>query len=799
MAKILVVDDNEPNRELIVILLRHQGHQSLEAADGAEALVMVRAEHPDLVICDILMPVMDGYEFVRQLRADPNIAHTEIIFHSANYGEKEARKLARSCGVTRVLVKPSLPQEVMNAIDRALAHEPEVELKVVDEPVGEFDREHHLRLITDKLAEKADALQSANQRLAALTDLNLQLASERDPHVLLDKVCKGARKLIGSKYAFICARAKGNGQDIYFFRSGLPPDAVDKPRVLSIDQGLFGQAMAERKPLRFVNPDGSAEAMGLPPDFPPLHCGLIAPIMSLATVYGWILLVDKMGSDTYSDDDEKILSIHAAQVGRIYENGSLYLQIERRAAELQSEITQRKEAEAHIQRLAHFDGLTGLPNRVLLNDRIKQAVSMAQRSEKQLAVLFLDLDHFKNVNDSLGHNIGDKLLVEVAKRLKDTVREEDTVSRLGGDEFILLLPDADTEGATYVAEKLLQAIARSYQIEQHELSITPSIGIAMYPSDGADFDVLSKCADVAMYSAKQNGRNGYCFYTAEMQANTVRTLRLENGLRRALERSQLQLYYQPFMSLHDGRIVGAEALLRWQHPELGMVSPGEFIPIAEDSGQILHIGEWVLRHAARQLVEWMNNGLAPMTIAVNLSMVQFRHAHLPQLIGRILEEEKLAPQHLELELTEGFAMENPPRAVAVMDDLNERGIRIAIDDFGTGYSSLSYLKRFKIDKLKIDQSFVHNITQDEGDKAIVKAIISMADSLGMQTIAEGVETAGQLAYLREHGCQEMQGYFFSHPLPADKFADFVRARAWLDNGGAKPESEILKPESGILK
>jgi diguanylate cyclase (GGDEF)-like protein len=402
---------------------------------------------------------------------------------------------------------------------------------------------------------------------------------------------------------------------------------------------------------------------------------------------------------------------------------------------------------------------------------------MAQRSQGQLAVLFLDLDHFKNVNDTLGHRIGDALLIEVAKRLKSAMREGDTASRLGGDEFILVLPGTDVNGAVHVAEKLLETVAQHCQIEQHELVITPSIGIAMYPDDGEDFDTLSKCADVAMYRAKRDGRNNYRFFTQEMQTHSTRTLQLENALRHALKRDQLYLHYQPQMSLQDGRIIGAEALLRWQHPEFGMVSPAEFIPIAESSGQILQIGEWVLRTAAHQMKSWMDSGLEPMIIGVNLSAVQFRHPNLPELVTQILDSVKLPPQYLELELTEGVAMDDPLGAIAVMDSLHERGIRMSIDDFGTGYSSLSYLKRFRVYKLKIDQSFVRDITDDPEDKAIVSAIISLASSLGLQTIAEGVETEGQLAFLREQGCNEVQGYYFSKPLPAEKFEAFVLGKS----------------------
>jgi EAL domain-containing protein (putative c-di-GMP-specific phosphodiesterase class I) len=316
-----------------------------------------------------------------------------------------------------------------------------------------------------------------------------------------------------------------------------------------------------------------------------------------------------------------------------------------------------------------------------------------------------------------------------------------------------------------------------FQIEQHELTVTPSIGIALYPRDGTDLDTLSKCADAAMYRAKADGRNTFRFFTTEIQAHSDRTLLLVNALRRALERGQLALHYQPQISLATGQTVGAEALLRWQHPELGNVSPAEFIPIAESSGLILPIGEWVIRTAVNQLATWVANGMAPITMAVNLSAVQFRHADLPQLVSDILEEAGLPADLLELELTEGVAMTDPLGAIAVMDDLRQRGVRMSIDDFGTGYSSLSYLKRFQVYKLKIDQSFVRDITEDPEDKAIVGAIISMATSLGMQTIAEGVESEGQLEFLRARGCTEVQGYYFSRPVPTAAFEDYIRQDA----------------------
>lgn len=445
---------------------------------------------------------------------------------------------------------------------------------------------------------------------------------------------------------------------------------------------------------------------------------------------------------------------------------------------IKEDITDRKSVEAHIENLANFDQLTGLPNRFMLHDRVKYLLNLAQRNSESLTVMLLDLDHFKNINDTLGHTIGDKVLIEVANRIKVTIRDQDTVSRLGGDEFIMLFPNTNSKAAMHIATKLIAVISKSSIIEQHELTITPSIGIAIYPDDGKNFETLQKNADTAMYKVKDESRNGFHFFTQEMQLNLARNLQLENALRHALKRNELQMYYQPQISILNGKIIGAEALLRWNHPELGMISPAEFIPIAESSGQIIEIGEWILKTSIAQTKKWIDAGLPPMIIAVNLSAIQFRQTNLLKMVTDILEEVQLPNEYLELELTEAVTMHDPESVINVMNAFHEQGIRMSIDDFGTGYSSLSYLKKFKVYKLKIDQSFIHDISDDPDDRAIVSAIIDMAHNLGLQTIAEGVETAEQLAFLRLQGCNEVQGYYFSKPLPCTEFEEFVRNRGF---------------------
>ena len=438
------------------------------------------------------------------------------------------------------------------------------------------------------------------------------------------------------------------------------------------------------------------------------------------------------------------------------------------------DITERKANEHRIQQLAHFDTLTGLPNRLLLRERSNDALSAAHRNETALTVMMLDLDNFKHVNDNLGHDAGDVILVNTAQRLRDSLREEDTVSRLGGDEFLLLLPGSDPVSAIHVANKLIETLSFPCQAGEHALVVTPSIGIAVYPMDGADFETLYKHADIAMYRAKSAGRNQFCFFTPDMQAQSGRVLQLETDLRQAIKHNELLLHFQPQWSLANRRILGVEALLRWQHPSMGLVPPAEFIPIAEATGQIVAIGEWVMRQALSALKRWMADGIDPVTMSVNLSAVQFRHAHLPEMVSQLLKELQVSPRLLELELTESAMMQEPQKAIGILADLHVRGIAVSIDDFGTGYSSLAYLKRFRASKLKIDQSFVRDMADDRETCSIVAAILRLGRDLGIQTIAEGVETAAQLDLLSQLDCDAIQGDYLSRPVPEDALLELLR-------------------------
>jgi len=447
------------------------------------------------------------------------------------------------------------------------------------------------------------------------------------------------------------------------------------------------------------------------------------------------------------------------------------------------DITKRKESEQHIQSLAYYDVLTNLPNRTLLHDRLRQLIAESNRDKKKFALLFIDLDRFKYVNDSMGHAVGDKLLRAVALRLQGCVREVDTVSRISGDEFILLLRETDAEGAARVAAKILKALISPCDVDTLQIATNASIGISIYP-DNADsedqINTLIKHADAAMYRVKAKGRSNFLFFEPEMNFRANHLFAMENDMRLALERNEFTLHYQPQANLISGMMCGAEALLRWKHPDKGFVSPTEFIPLAEETGQIIPIGEWVLRTACAQLAEWRRQGMAKFPLSINISVMQLRQPQLAQIIIAVLEETGLHPNDLELEITESVMMNEAQASMDFLKQMNELGVNLSMDDFGTGFSSLSYLKKMPLNRMKIDQSFVRDVATDENDAAIVRSIIGLGHQFKLQVIAEGVETVEQLDFLRVRGCDEVQGYYYSRPLPTEKFAMFVKSNPVLE-------------------
>ena len=438
------------------------------------------------------------------------------------------------------------------------------------------------------------------------------------------------------------------------------------------------------------------------------------------------------------------------------------------------DISERMQVQERLQHIAHHDALTDLPNRNLFLDRLQQALTRARWHDRLVAVMFMDLDRFKNINDTLGHTSGDQLLLQLSERLNRTVRDGDTIARFGGDEFAILLDDIDSDShISSVAQKILDTLARPFRINNQDLYITASIGISIYPGDGEDSETLLRNADVAMYRAKDLGKNNYQFYSDDMSARIFERLTLENHLRHALERNEFIIHYQPQVDARTEQITGVEALLRWQHPDLGLVLPSNFIPLLEETGLIEEVGNWVLETSCRQLQEWHEAGQDNLHMSVNISSRQFNNADFISVVHDIIEDTGVNPEFLELELTESMFMRNASSTINALNSLSNLGVRFAIDDFGTGYSSLSYLRRFPIDTIKIDRSFIRDITDDPDDAAITSAIVVMAQSLSLNVIAEGVENAGQLAFLREHNCNHIQGYHYSHPMPAPRITTLL--------------------------
>lgn len=622
---------------------------------------------------------------------------------------------------------------------------------------------------------------SLTRMLAALSATNEAIIRATSRAELFDLVCEAAAS--GGRFTLTSiALRRPDSDDLDVVAADGPTGLSARLAKISVDEmrpegrGLCGQAIRSQRPC-IINDylaDPNAEAFHHQARLDGTNSGASFPLLVQGQVVGAMsfMAVEK---NTFTPEFAELLQ-------RLVDNVCFALENFDRADE-------KTRADERIEYMASHDSLTDLPNREMFNNMLRRAIDAAARYQRHFALLFIDLDRFKVINDSLGHDAGDMLLVEIGGRLRRALRSSDVVARLGGDEFVVILEEtAERSEVERIAGELLSVLSQPLQLSGYECHTTASIGIAMYPSDGTDIQTLTKNADMAMYLAKEDGKNGFRFFTTEFKTQSIERLTLETALRRALEREQFSLHYQPKVDMASGQITGVEALLRWNHPDLGTVSPGHFIPLAEETGLIVPIGRWVLEEACAQNMAWQRRGLRPVTMAVNLSPRQFADPHLLHDVDEALVASGMSPVLLQLEVTESMVMRNVSRAIKVLDAIQNRGIRLAIDDFGTGYSSMSLMKQFPIDTIKIDRSFVRDLPVDSEDQAIAQAIISMGKALGMTVIAEGVETPEQEAFLRSHACDEMQGFLFSRPLPAKQMADLLRAEKPLASPPLQPEA-----------
>jgi len=623
------------------------------------------------------------------------------------------------------------------------------------------------RDITER--KRAEATQKKlNRALRLLSNCNMTLVHAEREQSLLDEICRLVVVNGGYMMAWVgYAEHDADKTVLPMSQYGLDDGYLEDAKVSwgESERGRGTTGVAIRTGKIQVNKDFSANPAMAPWRDAARRRGYQAnislPLVSEGRTFGALTIYS---SDPDSFEDDEVALLHELATDLAFGITTLRMRV------------QREEAEEKLAFLAHHDPLTHLPNRVLLRDRFDRATARAGRDGHSVALLFLDLDNFKRVNDSLGHDVGDQLLVRMVERLQKCIRDSDTISRQGGDEFVILLSDVrDSSTPSRIAQSILDAASEPFEIGGHTLSTSFSIGISLYPSDGSDFDTLLKHADAALYHAKDNGRETYHFFAATMNVDALARMQLHSNLRKAVKNQEFLLHYQPQIDIATGAIVGAEALVRWQRPDEGLIAPGRFIPLAEESGLIVQIGEWVLNEACRQAKAWMDEGMASLVVAVNLSAQQFRRGDIVETVARALDRSGLPPANLELELTESILLQETGEVVETLHKLKKLGVHLSIDDFGTGYSSLSYLKRLAVDKLKIDQSFVRDLAHDADDAAIVKAVIQLGQALQLRVIAEGVETPEQLAFLREYGCHEAQGYLITRPLPAAEFVGFSAA------------------------
>ena len=740
---ILMADDTPANLAVLAHVLEEKGHQILVAQDGEEALQRARFVQPDLILLDVMMPGIDGFEVCRRLKANDALRDIPVIFMTA-LSENNDKLQGFEVGGVDYVTKPFQIEEVLARIDVHLALR--ATQRMLSEKNHLLQKEVTLRQhIESRLQQAHDLLEErVAQRTEELAQANLRLTAEISERARVAESLRMSearmRRLVESNiigiYFWTVDGKITEANDAFLHLLGYTQQDLKDEKVFLKNISAPEYSAPTRHALETLLRNGSA---------PPLEKEYV-----------------------HKDGSRVPILVGAALTGDAQQEGVAFV----------LDLSKHRQAEERIRYMADHDALTGLPNRALLQDRLQQAIAQAHRNQIQVAVLFIDLDYFKHINDSLGHQIGDCLLKMVAERLQGCVREGDSVARLGGDEFVLVLPLVNgAADAALVARKALAALDAPYICENHTLHVAGSIGISLYPDDGADVDTLMRTADTAMYYAKEKGRGNYQFFTPSLNRAAQHRHAMTNALRHALSNNELTVHYQPQVDLDSGAIFSAEALLRWRRSDMTPVACNEFIMIAEETGLILPIGEWVLREACKQLRRWHELGFKHLLVAVNLSPRQFFQPNFQDTIKRILEETGVAADRIDLEITESILMQRTEENIATLNQLSDMGIKLSIDDFGTGYSSLAYLHRFPVDALKIDRSFVSGIGQDSNDTALVTAIISMAQSLRLKVLAEGVETREQVDFLRTHGCPAAQGFYYSAAVPADLFTDLLRKQS----------------------
>ncbi|MBF0587531.1 MAG: EAL domain-containing protein [Magnetococcales bacterium] len=745
---ILVVDDSSSSRIKIRRLLERYRFPVLEAKGPGEALEILSSS-PDirLVVTDYNMPDMDGAELTKRIRSRSPRDELAVIGISSHDGGNLAAKFIKA-GANDFLAKPYKEEELFCRITQNM---------------GIIDSHLRLHQMVDQLRKEVESREAAERRTRhdyqARLAISRMLEKSLDPMPLPELLEGILEEIFGVPWLGMLPRGaiflqpQGARELELAAYCGFSDAQLKQSAHMEPGWTLARRAMREARPLYTASEEILLESVRHRSD-PEAHYCL--PILVEKQPVGVIHLQLPSGYEIQEGEAEFLGAVGATVAGLI----------------------KRKGLEQQLKFQAEFDELTQLPNRVLFKDRLAQAIEFASRSKREVVVMFIDLDRFKQINDTMGHEAGDELLQEAARRIQICLRKYDTVARLGGDEFTVILPEmTHVCYVEFVARRILEEVGKPYRLKAGEGVVSGSIGVTVYPQDGDNLEDLLKNADSAMYQAKEAGRSTFRFYTPEMNARVVARLEMEKALRAAIDEDQLRLYYQPKVDLESGRMTGMEALVRWVQPDGAIISPGAFIPLAEESGLVIPMGRWVLKTACVQTMQWMNDGIAPLRVAVNISPRQFQESDdLVRLVAETLEDTGLPPEYLELEITESMVMEDVDRAIETMELLRAMGLYISVDDFGTGYSSLGSLKKFPIQFLKIDRSFIKDLSDDPNDAAIVSAIISMAHTLQLEVIAEGVESAEQLAFLKQLACNELQGYLFSPPVPAGQFPALLEKR-----------------------